>query len=33
MNKDGCGVGGEGGAESVDVAEMEISGAGSDVDV
>ena len=31
MNKDGGGVGGEGGAESVDVAEMEICSAGNGV--
>ena len=33
VNKDGTGVGGEGGAESVDVAEMEICSAGNGVDV
>ena len=33
VNKDGGGVGGEGGAESVDVAEMEICSAGNGVDV
>ena len=33
VNKDGGGVGGEGGAESVYVAEMEICSAGNGVDV